>query len=91
MIQALDHVSIDQGREYIYEILAMTEWDTKFTEVIKRLDEYGQPIKFNFKPYGKFSPTLLRYLKVNIDLVKYFAHLKDIMSQKLGGLEVKQV
>ena len=69
MVQVLDHVTIEQGWEYIFEILELAEWDGNFTEIIKKIDEHGKPIKFYFKPYGKFSPTLLRYLKVDLDLI----------------------
>jgi hypothetical protein len=85
MIQVLDHVSIEQGKEYISEILKLTKWDTNFTKIIEKLDEYGKPNKFYFKPYGKFSPTLLRYLKVNFDLIKYFGPIEGYNVTEIGG------
>lgn len=85
MVQVLDHVTIEQGWEYICEILELAEWDKNFTEIIKKIDEHGKPIKFYFKPYGKFSPTLLRYLKVDLDLIKYFGSLKQFNVTEIGG------
>jgi putative sugar O-methyltransferase len=85
MVQVLDHVTIEQGWEYILEILELAEWNRNFTEIIKKIDEHGKPIKFYFKPYGKFSPTLLRYLKVNLDLIKHFGSLKEYNVTEIGG------
>ena len=85
MVQVLDHVSLEQGWDYIFEILALAEWNKNFTEIIKKLDEHGKPIKFYFKPYGKFSPTLLRYLKVNLDLIKYFGSIEEYNITEIGG------
>ncbi len=85
MIQVLDHVSKEQGEEYISEILKLTKWDTNFTKIIEKLDEHGKPNKFHFKPYGKFSPTLLRYLKVNFDLIKYFGPIECYNLTEIGG------
>ncbi len=85
MIQVLDHVSKEQGEGYISEILKLTKWDTNFTKIIEKLDEHGKPYKFHFKPYGKFSPTLLRYLKVNFDLIKYFGPIDGYNLSEIGG------
>ena len=32
----------------------------------------GNPIKYSYKQFGKLSPTTLRYIKVSLDLSKYF-------------------
>jgi len=44
----------------------------------------GEPRKFKFKPYGIFSPTLLRYLKVYTDLEKNFGSLKNLNIAEIG-------
>ena len=44
----------------------------------------GKPRKFRFRPYGTFSPTLLRYLKVYIDLEKNFGPLKNLNIVEIG-------
>ena len=84
MITALDHVSIEQGNAYLSEILNSSPWSETFTKVIEHIDKVGQPKQFNFKPYGTFSPTLLRYLKVHIDLEKYFGPFKDLNIVEIG-------
>jgi hypothetical protein len=84
MVQALDHVSIDEGHEYIEEILKYGSWSENFTKVLVKLDKIGKPKKFKFKPYGTFSPTLLRYLKVYTDLMKNFGPLNNFHIVEIG-------
>jgi hypothetical protein len=84
LVQALDHVSIEQGNLYISEILKIGPWSEKFTEVLLQIDRVGKPRKFKFKPYGTFSPTLLRYLKVYKDLENYFGSLKNLNIAEIG-------
>jgi hypothetical protein len=84
MVQALDHVSIDEGHEYIEEIKKYGSWSENFTKVLVKLDKIGKPKKFKFKPYGTFSPTLLRYLKVYTDLMKNFGPLNNFHIVEIG-------
>jgi hypothetical protein len=84
MIRALDHVSIDLGKAYIAEILKFRSWSDNFTSVIKHIDSVGSPKRFRFRTFGIFSPTLLRYLKVYVDLEKYFGSLKDLNIVEIG-------
>lgn len=84
MVEALDHVSIEQGNDYILEILKNGSWQEKFTKVLVQIDKVGNPRKFKFRPYGTFSPTLLRYLKVYIDLEKNFGSLKNLNIVEIG-------
>lgn len=83
MVEALDHVSIEQGNSYITEILKNTNWKDDYTRVIHEIDKLGKPRKYRFA-YGTFSPTLLRYLKVFVDLEKYFGPLKDLNLTEIG-------
>jgi putative sugar O-methyltransferase len=84
MFQALDHVSIDQGKAYISEILKSNLWLDEFTKVLFRIDKIGKPKKFKFSPYGTFSPTLLRYLKVYVDLEKKFGPMRNLKIAEIG-------
>ena len=84
MVEALDHVTIEQGNSYISEILKIGEWSKKFTAVLLQLDNVGGPRKYIFKPYGKFSPTLLRYLKVYMDLENNFGSLEKLKIAEIG-------
>jgi len=84
MVEALDHVSIDQGKLYLEEILKYGTWSQDFTHVINKIDTLGKPRKFRFAPYGIFSPTLLRYLKVYLDLNKNFGLLQNLNITEIG-------
>ena len=84
MVEALDHVSIEQGNGYISEILKSSAWSEKFSEVLVKIDKVGKPRKFRFRPYGTFSPTLIRYLKVYIDLEKNYGSLKNLNIAEIG-------
>ena len=84
MITALDHVSIEQGNAYLSEILNSRSWSETFTEVLDNIDKVGKPKKYNFKPFGTFSPTLLRYLKVYTDLEKNFGPLRGLNIVEIG-------
>jgi hypothetical protein len=83
LIEALDHVSIEQGKDYIAEILKSTKWKEEYTKVLVDIDKIGEPKKYKFH-YGTFSPTLLRYLKVYIDLKKYFGSLGELKLTEIG-------
>ena len=84
MVEALDHVSIEQGNAYISEILKDNLWSEKFTKVLIQIDEVGKPRKFKFGSYGTFSPTLLRYLKVYSDLKRNFGTLEALNIVEIG-------
>jgi hypothetical protein len=84
LVEALDHVTIDQGKLYIDEILKMGNWLESYSVAIKRIDEIGRPRKYRFVPFGDFSPTLIRYLKVYLDLQKHFGNLKGMDIAEIG-------
>jgi hypothetical protein len=84
MVEALDHVSIEHGKEYITEILKSTVWSEDFTKTIQQIDRLGKPRKYRFPGYGVFSPTLLRYLKVYVDLRKHFGPLEQQNIAEIG-------
>jgi putative sugar O-methyltransferase len=84
LVEALDHVSIEQGNSYISEILKSGPWSEEFTKVLLQIDKVGNPRKFKFKPYGTFSPTLLRYLKVYKDLENNFGSLNTLKIAEIG-------
>lgn len=84
LFEVLDHVSIDQGNSYIEEILKSSSWSKSFTKVLVQIDKVGKPRRYRFSPYGTFSPTLLRYLKVYTDLEKNFGPLKNLNIVEIG-------
>jgi hypothetical protein len=84
MVEALDHVSIEQGNAYISQILKYGTWSSQYTKVIQKIDLLGKPRKFKFRHYGTFSPTLLRYLKVYLDLKNNFGEVKNLNVAEIG-------
>ena len=83
LIEALDHVSIEQGKAYITEILKSTKWLEEYSKALVEIDRIGKPKKYRFD-YGTFSPTLLRYLKVYLDLKNYFGSLGELKLTEIG-------
>ena len=73
----LDHVTFDQGQDYITEILKYSPWSEDYSRALILIDSLGKPRKLNFSPYGTFSPTLLRYLKVYLELKNIFGNLSS--------------
>jgi len=84
MVEALDHVSIDQGKDYISEILKNGIWQDDFSRVLLHIDSLGKPRKYRFTPYGTFSPTLLRYLKVYVEIKNHFGSLENLNIVEIG-------
>ena len=84
MVEALDHVTIDQGKLYLKEIVSHGPWNEHYLSTIRRIDSIGHPRLFSFPPYGTMSPTLIRYLKVYLDLRKYFGSIEKMNIAEIG-------
>jgi len=84
LVEILDHVSLKLGKEYIIEILKYGQFTDEFIKVLNKIDNLGNPRKYYFKPFGTFSPTLLRYLKVYLDLEFYFGSLQKFQIAEIG-------
>lgn len=80
----LDHVTFDQGQGYITEILKYAPWSEEYTRALTQIDSLGKPRKYEYSPYGTFSPTLLRYLKVYLELKDIFGILKNFDVTEIG-------
>jgi hypothetical protein len=77
-------VSIELGHQYIFEIVKNGAWRKEFTNTINKIDSVGRPKTFKFDSYGTFSPTLLRYLKVYVDLKSIFGSLGTLRISEIG-------
>ena len=84
LVEALDHVSIQQGSEYLREVGKLDGWNTNSKSVIEKIDTLGQPIKFQFSNFGIFSPTLLRYLKVYLEIERELGPIKSKSIAEIG-------
>ena len=84
MVEALDHVSIEQAKNYRDEILKHGPWRQEFSEALRHIDSIASPRKFHFKDLGTYSPTLFRYLKVYLDLKTLFGPLENFKFAEIG-------
>jgi putative sugar O-methyltransferase len=81
--QILEHVSEEQGQEYLNFISK----DTDVLNVIdnfKSNDDYGNPRMYEYSPLGRISPTTLRYIKVLVDLKTNFKTLDNFNLCEIG-------
>lgn len=65
----LEHVTFEQGLDYINEIKKLNITNINFFDVETPI---GGPLAFNYEGYGQVSPTTLRYLKVYLEISKIF-------------------
>jgi putative sugar O-methyltransferase len=84
LVEVLDHVSLKLGKEYVTEILKYGPFTNEYIKVLNKIDNIGNPRRYYFKPFGTFSPTLLRYLKVYLDLEFYFGSLQKFKIVEIG-------
>jgi hypothetical protein len=74
-VDALEHVSGEQGLEYLH-LIVKDQDILNCIDKFKANDLFGKPITYNYQDIGHFSPVTLRYMKVLTDLKKYF-HILD--------------
>jgi hypothetical protein len=79
----LEHVSYEQGLEYLKLIKKQDEELWEKIDIFKRNDELGNPVRFSYSE-GSFSPTTLRYVKVLADLRERFGSLEKMKIVEIG-------
>ncbi len=79
----LEHVSEDQGQQYLNEIKKDTDIYSKI-ELFKENDLYGHPCTSFYDLIGSISPTTLRYTKVLKDLKDIFGNLETTNICEIG-------
>jgi putative sugar O-methyltransferase len=84
LIEALDHVSLEDAKKYLIEIEKMSNFRPEFKEALRQLDSLGKPIKFWMRPHGLYSSTSIRYLKVYLDLNLLFGNLDSFRIVEIG-------
>jgi hypothetical protein len=82
-IRMLEHVSQEQGREYL-DIISKDPDILSAINNFKRNDEYGNPIMYEYSGIGTIAPTTLRYIKVLADLKIHFHTLNDLRICEIG-------
>jgi hypothetical protein len=86
-VDALEHVTYEQGREYINAIRRIRpDLLKKWVDAARGNDAYGSPVTFDYPGFGQLSPVTLRYLKVLADLETIFGDLtnRDIVEIGVG-------
>ena len=83
----LEHVSFKEGNEYLYHIkqkFNLTNDEIK--SFCDKNDKIGNPTKFDY-PFGKGSPTSLRYILHALLILEYISTLKQSQLNlvELGG------
>jgi len=80
----VETVSFKLGLEYLNRINNLGTFDNTQQALAKLNDSFGLPRKFEFKDYGKFSPTTLRYISVSLEIQKLFPGLGQAKIAEVG-------
>lgn len=79
----LEHVSPEQGSEYLRLLLRRPELAAALPRFAAN-DRVGNPRTHPYPPHGAFSPTTLRYVKVLGDLMDRFGPLDGLSICEIG-------
>lgn len=82
--EILDHVSKQQGREYLDILVDRHDISIDQVRGLKKQFHFGSPKTERFGRYGSVSPTLFRYLKVASDLRILFPDLANPSIAEVG-------
>lgn len=80
--EILEHTSYELGLSYLEYVRTSKEVSQSLRK-IGRL-ENGSPFVYNFKGFGKLSPTHIRYAKVYLDLISLFGNLDGFRIAEIG-------
>jgi putative sugar O-methyltransferase len=81
----LEHVSIDHGKIYAQDILQY-EIDEELINLFKENDSIGGSTIFNYgEPYGRISPSTLRYMQNALDISYFFGEGELNRIAEIGG------
>jgi putative sugar O-methyltransferase len=81
----LEHVSKPLGDEYLKHIVPSSLWNEEMIEKYSKNDSLGNPVTFEFMPWGSWSPTTLRYIKQALEIRKIFGDLSEKNIVEIGG------
>lgn len=79
----LEHVTEEDGRAYLDHVRRRPELLAALPRFAAN-DLHGLPLAFDYPPYGRFSPTTLRYVKVLGDLLDRFGSLDGLSICEIG-------
>jgi len=82
----LEHVSYQQGQEYINYIVNSPEYTQSYLDSIRANDIFGgTKLESYQEPFNSISPTTLRYFKVGLELKEMFGDLSGKTVVEIGG------
>lgn len=82
----LEHVNYEQGLGYIEYIKNSSKFNIADLISFKENDIYGGSILESYElPFGKISPSTLRYIKVLLELEEMFGNLDNFKIIEIGG------
>jgi hypothetical protein len=83
----LEHVSHESGLEYLQHILNTNKLklDQNSIDIMKKIDFYGNPKRFNYDIVGDISPTMLRYFSILGDIDRLYGSLDDKKIVEIGA------
>jgi hypothetical protein len=82
----LEHVSFQQGQEYLKYISKFNLTDEQIYDFCKKNDSLGNPIKYHY-PFGYVSPSSLRYILHSLLILEHIKNLNinNIKIVEVGG------
>jgi putative sugar O-methyltransferase len=81
----LEHVTCEQGAAYLEHALRQSPDFEAWFDRFRENDTLGAPRTCDYGPYGRFSPTTLRYINVLSDLRELFGDLGGLRVLEIGG------
>lgn len=84
-VQMLEHVSQEQGFEYLKIIEDRNPRLFKNLDKFRKNDDIGNPNKYEYRGVGLISPTTLRYMKILGDMIEIYDTLENETIIEVGG------
>jgi hypothetical protein len=84
-VPMLEHVSQEQGFEYLQIIKERNPQLLAHIEKFRENDKLGSPNTSDYNEVGRISPTTLRYIKILSDMIEMFDTLADETIIELGA------
>jgi hypothetical protein len=82
--EILEHVSKSQGWDYLRILESQSFKVREALAALGGFNKIGGPALHRFGQYGRVSPTMLRYLKVGMDLSHLFGDLRSMTVSEIG-------
>lgn len=86
IVRAIEHVSFWEGQVHLDSILSCRGCAREvYLGLAKKNDQVGSPVKYEYSPYGWYSPKTLEYVRIAHELTHIFGALADCEIFEIGG------